>query len=468
MNKSRYLAAGVAVLAAGGIALGAGMWQGLPIVGSASYCDAIVGSGPTQGGITGQGGGNPAAGTATICAQTTPAGPPSLTGAELVPADTGGNTQPTTVLIPSGLLTTDAPTRNAIIGGDFAINPWQRGTTFTSLTPTTATMTADRWFAYSSGNTATISKQTGAADTIPSAGLLASMRVNRPSGTNTSAICVGQVLDAKASARFLGQSAILSFYGLAGAGYLATNDSVVVTIAYYTAADSATAGTNTATFALGTTAGYTAVTAASPFSSTPVIASGVATIPTTTTWTRYAVSGAIPNLNASGTQVTGLGISICTPVYPASTGVAGDWFEIAGVQLEANAPSITAPRGFEKRPAGMEETLAYYYSWGPGVEVNGAYYNVAGNCQVSGTLNLPFQTPIAMRTPPTSGGNNTLTAGGYSVKTAAATTAIGTIAVSTSTVNNVLMTSTAACTTTLPYTVIGTATTGTIVFSAEP
>lgn len=465
MTKSRLIAAGIAMLAAGTIAYGAGNYENLPIVGGSSFCTGTVtGAGAPFAGATGQGQGT----TGSICAQTVPAGPPALTGNELVPADVPSGGPVTSVTIPSGLMVTDAPTRNAIIGGDFAINPWQRGTTFTALTPTTATMTADRWYAYSSGNTVTVTKQTGTTDVIPSAGLLASMRINRPSGTNTSAICVGQVLDAKAAARFLGQNAILSFYEQAGAGYLATNNNIVVTIAYYTAADSATAGTNTGTFATGTTAGYTAVTAASPFSTTPVIASGVATISTTTSWTRYAVSAAVPNLNASGTQVTGLGISICTPVYPASTGVAGDWFEIAGVQLESNASSITAPRGFEKRPAGLEESLAYYYSWGPGVEVNGAYYNAAGNCQVSGTLNLPFQTPVAMRIAPTSGGNSTLTAGGYSVKTAAATTAIGTIAVSTSTPNNVLMTSTAACTTTLPYTVIGTATTGTIVFSAEP
>lgn len=467
MKLTRFFAGAAAILVSAGIVWAAGNYETLPIVGGSPFCAATVtGAGAPFGGQTGQG----QATVGSLCAQTVPAGPTGTTGNELIPADVplpaGGPV--TSVTIPLGLMVTDAPTRNAIIGGDFAINPWQRGTTFTALTPTTATMTADRWYAYSSANTATITKQTGAADTIPSAGLLASMRVNRPSGTNTTPICVGQVFDAKAAARFLGQNAILSFYEIAGAGYLATSNNIVVTIAYYTAADSATAGTNTGTFALGTIAGYAAVTAPSPFSLTPTFASGVATIPTTTTWTRYAVSAAIPNTTAAGTQITGFGISICTPTYPASTGVAGDWFEIAGVQVESNASTITSPRGFEKRPAGIEESLAYYYSWGPGVEVNGAYYNVAGNCQVSGTVNLPFQTPVAMRTAPTSGGNSTLTAGGYSIKTAAATTAIGTIAVSTSTPNNVLMTSTAACTTTLPYTVIGTATTGTIVFSAEP
>ena len=58
-----------------------------------------------QQGNTGQGGG--AAGTAgAYCAQTVPAGPPILTGSEIIPMDTGlaGGAPPQTVVIPSTLL----------------------------------------------------------------------------------------------------------------------------------------------------------------------------------------------------------------------------------------------------------------------------------------------------------------------------------------------------------------------------
>lgn len=420
----------------------------MPIIGGASYCVSTVN---------------------TVCTQTIPAGPPSISGLETLPIDLNavpvGGQQSAKIPV---TYFTGTDNRNSLVGGDFATNLWQRGTSFASITPSTASMTADRWYAYSSGNTATVNRQTGSTDILNSAGLLASMRVVRPSGTNTTSICVGQLLDTKASAKFLGNNAVLSFWAQAGAGYLQTNNNITVIIAYHTTADSATGGANTLTFAAGTITGYQAVTAASPFTTNATIASAAATIPLTTTFARYAVNAAIPNLNASGTQVTGVGISICTGVYPASTGVAGDWFEIEGVQLESGPAALVSPRGFERILAGTEETRQYYYAWGPGVEVNGAYYNAAGNCQTSGTLNLPLQAPIAMRTAPTSGGLNVLTAGGYSVKTAAATTAIGTLAVGTSTTQSVLLTSTAACTTTVPYTIVGTATTGTIVFSADP
>lgn len=437
-----------AMIAVTGLAAIAQQFSNYPQVGSGSYCDSTVN-------------GN--------CVSTIPAGPSALTGLETIPADTNAaqGVAPQTVKVPITYFT-GVDNRNSIVGGDFATNLWQRGTSFASVSPSTASFTADRWAVYSSGNITTVNKQTGSTDVIPNAGLLASMRVVRPSGTNTTSICVSQLLDAKASAKFLGNNAVLSFYAQAGAGYLQTNDAITATIAYHTTTDSATGGANTLTFAAGTITGYTAVTAQSPFTLTSTIASGVATIPLTTSFARYAVTAAIPNLNASGTQVTGVGISICTGAYPASTGVAGDWFEIAGVQLETGSSLLVSPRGFERRLAGIEEAMQLYYAGGPGVEVNGAYYNAAGNCQTSGTLNLPLQLQIPLRTPPTSGGLNVLTAGGYSVKTAAATTAIGTIAVGTSTVNNVLLTSTAACTTTVPYTLIGTNTTGTIIFSADP
>jgi hypothetical protein len=104
--------------------------------------------------------------------------------------------------------------RNLLVGGDFYTNPWQRGTTpISATTATTATMTADRWFAYSSANTMTIAKKTSGADISAANGILASLQVNRPSGTDVTPICVGQVLPATETQNLLGKNAVFSFHG---------------------------------------------------------------------------------------------------------------------------------------------------------------------------------------------------------------------------------------------------------------
>ncbi|HLH92084.1 MAG TPA: hypothetical protein VKX28_26930 [Xanthobacteraceae bacterium] len=63
----------------------AGLWSTLPIIGGASYCAAVVGAGPSQAGVTGQGAGS--VGGSTYCAQTVPAGPSVFAGTEMVPLD---------------------------------------------------------------------------------------------------------------------------------------------------------------------------------------------------------------------------------------------------------------------------------------------------------------------------------------------------------------------------------------------
>lgn len=78
----------VGVLAASTTAaLAAGNYSTYPIIEGPSFCASTVGVNG-QAGNTGQGGG--AAGTnGAYCAQTVPAGPPAVTGNELVPLDTG-------------------------------------------------------------------------------------------------------------------------------------------------------------------------------------------------------------------------------------------------------------------------------------------------------------------------------------------------------------------------------------------
>lgn len=94
--RKGFLAAGLLAVMAS-VTFAAGNWSTLPIVGGASFCASTVTGTGSLGGITGQGQGS----TGSICAQTIPAGPPSLTGAEQFPADTKltGSAPPQTVVV---------------------------------------------------------------------------------------------------------------------------------------------------------------------------------------------------------------------------------------------------------------------------------------------------------------------------------------------------------------------------------
>lgn len=430
-----------------GTAIAGGAYQNFPIVGVPADTDCQ------------------SYGNNNVCNQYRPAGPTALTGNEIMPADTGlpGGQNPQTVDIPVGLLNTSG-FRNALIGGDFNTNLWQRGTTFTAATPTTAAYTADRWFSYSSGNTVTTTRQTTGTAIDASQGILASMRVNRPSGTDVTPICVGQVIPAKDAARFLGRNAVFSFYGQAPTTFLSTNQSVDVTIAYVTAADSATPNTITDSFAKSTTTGYTqVVTKANSNASGTTVASGSANIPLATTLTRYYVSGTIP------TTATSVGVKICFTPAAGTTGTANDYFQFANAQLEANnatsstALGITTPTSFARRPLQVETSLQQSFTYALS-ENTGVFYDAPVTCTASGAALIGIQYGTQMRMTPTL----TLTAGGFSIQTAAAVTAIGTTTLAAATAQHASLTSAAACTTTLPYQLKGTNTTGLILFTAEP
>lgn len=82
----RKLGLGLAALVtSAAIGWSAGLFQGLPVVGGASYCGTTVNA---------------------VCTQTIPAGPTTLTGVEKVPADTqlSGGRSPQSVYVPTALL----------------------------------------------------------------------------------------------------------------------------------------------------------------------------------------------------------------------------------------------------------------------------------------------------------------------------------------------------------------------------
>lgn len=457
LKRYRSAAAGLcALLVTSSVLYAAGNWSTLPGVGQPSFCVSTVTGASNFGGVTGQG----QATNGSICAQTVPAGPPAITGNETMPADTNAAGSPATVTLTTGMLAGigQGALRNLLVGGDFFTNPFQRGTSFASLTPTTAAMTADRFFVYTSGNTVTVAKKTSGADIAAASNILASLQVNRPSGTDVTPICTGQLLPATETQNLLGRNAVLSFYGLNGAGMSGANGAVQVSIAYATAADSATPGTNTDAFAKSTIAGYTAVTALSP-NTTGSVASSVATIPLSTTWTRYAVYGAIP---ATATTV---GVKIC--YTPVGTGGATDFFDLARVQLEAT--NQVSAGGFSHRPPALERSLALAYSY---VLTDTAITTTYGWCQekvANTSANCTLQFPQQMRGVP----STTVSAAGWSIQQTDATNELCSALAGVASSNTILegrLLCTAGGTIALgavsPF--LGGATTSTITFSAEP
>ncbi len=326
----------------------AGNWSTLPQAEQPSFCGSTVTGTGGLGGITGQGQGT----TGSICGQTIPAGPTSITGNETIPADTnlGSGINPATETIPLGLLAPGNSGANALTGADFGLNLWQRGIApSANLTPSTASMAADGWYVYSSANTVSWAKETGSADVPTSLSpTLASFRVIRPTGSNTTNICMGQMLPQKESQRFIGNNSIFSIYALAGSGFSPTNDAVTMTVAYYTATDSATAQTNTNNFAssVGSTQNITGYAE---------VVNGVQNL--STTWTRYSVAASIPQTNSSGTTVTGVGVKVCWT--PTGSGSTTDYVEFANAQYEPRGGTSVGPSAFNRRLPTEEWQLEY-------------------------------------------------------------------------------------------------------------
>ena len=484
MKLSRYIAAGAALVVAGTLAWGAGMFSTLPIVGNPSFCASTVTGAGGLGGITGQG----QASTGSICGQTVPAGPPALSGNELIPGDTGlvaGN--PQTVTIPAGMLV-PGPNGyvNALTGPDFGINLWQRlpqvGANLNTVVNAAiypggnnALMTADGWYSFSTGaagsQTITVTRQTGAADiltnNVPGVASTASLRMQRvASQTGVQLQCVGQLLPDTESVRFLGNTAIFSTYLLAGANFSPTGNNVTLTIAYHTAADAGTLaangqGTNTGTFAssLGATQNITGY-----------IELVNTIVNPTTTWGRYSTSAVVPTVNAAGTVITGLGVKICwTPVGTAGT---NDFLEIADSQFEARLGLSVGPSPFSRRTLIDEWNLEYarYYAITESPNAGTPFY-ASGQATTTNGFNFTVPFPSVMRTTPVASPFNK---GTFKVNAAGTLVAVTSFDESTTVQNNLRMGSisgsTAATLTAGQGTTLvgGGSGTGVLAFSAEP
>lgn len=344
-------------------------------------------------------------------AQTTPPNPgnqllQTLTGNEQVPFDTcvvacGATTKTIAAYVNS--VAGDSSPRNLLIGGDYGTNPFQRGSSNGAAHISNTTTYGPDGVAFLGGASSSIdwSQQTAAADTPVGAG--ASLRFQRTAANaDTAAVCKIQVLESIKSVRFQGQSFVLSVQMLAGANFSAASKNVQITVAYGT-------GTNqtAASFAAGTwtnqTSAYQANTAIS------------------TTWTRYAVTGAIPT-QVAATNVNQIGIKYC--FTPVGTAGANDWVEFALEQLEVSGTAVASAFDYHDPATELnvaQRRLIVINEPASGVNVGTGYIATTSTC------NINIALPDTMAAAPTvTFGGTALSASTWKVANLATTTAVST------------------------------------------
>jgi hypothetical protein len=215
---------------------------------------------------------------------------------------------------------------NPLINSAFQI--WQRGTSI-AIPAATSTYSADRWTSYRTAAGSTVSRQV-TNDVTNLAGIQYCARVQRDSGnTSTAIMYFTQAIESVNTIPLANQRITYSFWARAGANYSAASS--VLTSAV-------TSGTGTDQPPYG---GYTG-------SST--FATGSHTL--TTTWTRFTVTGDVPN-NASE-------MLIQFTNTPVGTAGANDYYEITAVQI--NIGSVSLPfRTYDNTIQGELAACQRYY-----------------------------------------------------------------------------------------------------------
>lgn len=318
----------------------------------------------------------------------------AMTGAELIAADTqlaSGLTPQSAALSAlefSKYLRAQAQGgpnfRNFLDGGDFTVNPWQRGVSFPGLT-TGPTYTADRWFAAGGATISIWVQQVATAASLP--GFNNALQIGRTSGNaSTTPVTLGQVLETADCYRAQGQVMTLSFWAKAGANYSAAGALLTVQLATGQGVNDTAAH-----LVSGAWAGQgNAINAQ---------------VALTSNWVRYSLTTAAP--------VSALASQLAVLFSYAPVGAAGtnDWYQLAGVQLEVG----TAATAFESRDIQVELEICQRYFWQTGEPANGVIVAVGGAVAAANAQVFYMALPVQMRAPPAV----SVTAGSFKVAAAA-------------------------------------------------
>jgi hypothetical protein len=311
--------------------------------------------------------------------------------------------------------------RNAVIGGDFTVNPWQRGTSFTGIT-STLTYTADRFFAIG-GASSSISASRVALTDLP--GFAYALQFGRAAANaNTAAIKLGHAMDTLSSWRLAGRTCVLSFWAKAGANFSSAANALGITIYAGTGTDESAAnmvagswtGTTSPTTYTAANA-LTAVTPASQNSGTGInygpVLTAAPTVTLTTGWVRYQVTFTAP---AAATQ-----LGFVVSYTPVGTAGAADYVQFGAFQLEyasANAPFASA---HERRSPAIEAILCQRYFYQINEKATAAAVQANGMMSATNVQTVCIPLPVTMRTTPTVA----VTAGAWRFNIAGTLTAVG-------------------------------------------
>ncbi len=298
--------------------------------------------------------------------------------------------------------------RNLLDGGDFTVNPWQRGSSLTGIA-NTVTYTADRFFAVG-GASSSISVSNVASTAIPSFGQV--LQFGRASANaNTAPIYLGQVIETADAIRCQGSYVTISFWAAAGVNFSGSALSVALHLG---------TGVNqsAANMVAGSWTGQALpalVPASAPYAQTSGAAGayGVGTAATqaiSTGFYRYSFTAFVPN------TVTQIGLLV--GYTPTGTAGVNDWVQFGGFQLEIGA----AVSPFEHRDVQVELEIAQRYCWVTN-EPAANVITAVGYCSGSNAQLFYMASPVQFRTTPTV----TVSAGTFKVHTNGSPVSPGTI-----------------------------------------
>jgi len=319
-------------------------------------------------------------------------------GSEILLGDTQSN--PATVALTATQIAGSAllSRKNIIIGGDFGVNPWQRGATSGDIA-STLTYQADRWFAIGGASSAiNISRQASTA----LAGTSKSLRFQRKAANaDTAVVKLGQVVESGAAIALQGQTVVLSFYAASGANFSAAGGLLGLTMYSGTGADESAANmvagswAGSSSLALKTVSGGYGAQLASSGSNyvggaQSLTYTTVTSVAISSTLTRYQVMAVVP---ATSTQ-----LGVVFSFTPVGTAGAADYVDLQNVQLEvvsAQAPFATS-FGFRNPADELDLCQRYFQAFAEpasGVAV-ATGVNAATNTQVV-TVPLAVQMRVA-------------------------------------------------------------------------